>query len=112
MKFLKRLLLSLCLVLIAGQSVWADPPHGRVGVYLGPVWGPFWYPGPWPHYPPPIIVTPPPPPPPPVYVEQGAPVEGGPEGEYWYYCATARDYYPSVNECPEGWVAVLPQAKN
>jgi hypothetical protein len=28
----------------------------------------------------------------------------------WYYCASARDYYPRVAQCPEGWqqVPVVP----
>jgi hypothetical protein len=35
--------------------------------------------------------------PPPVYVQ--------PSG-YWYYCPSARAYYPYVAACPEPWVPV------
>ncbi|MGE5638797.1 MAG: hypothetical protein ACM30H_01770 [Clostridia bacterium] len=41
-------------------------------------------------------------PPPPAYVE--AP----PPQQYWYYCASARAYYPYVQDCPGGWQRVLP----
>jgi hypothetical protein len=39
----------------------------------------------------------------PVYVEP--PVAG-----YWYYCRSARDYYPTVLGCPEGWIRVPPRS--
>ena len=38
----------------------------------------------------PVIVAPPPPPP----------------MRMWYYCESARTYYPYVAYCPEGWRAV------
>ena len=28
---------------------------------------------------------------------------------YWYYCRSAKAYYPYVKNCPEGWQAVQPQ---
>jgi hypothetical protein len=28
---------------------------------------------------------------------------------YWYYCGSARAYYPYVAACPEGWTPVAPQ---
>ena len=37
--------------------------------------------------------------PPPVYSQ---PAPWG----YWYYCPSARAYYPYVQSCPESWVAV------
>jgi hypothetical protein len=47
-------------------------------------------------------------PPPPVYIEQSpAPLEQ--DSQYWYFCPSARSYYPYVGECPEGWQRVLPQ---
>ena len=67
--------------------------HGAV-IVGGPVffwWGPA-YPY-WSYYPPAPV---------PVYVEQ--PVPG-----YWYYCRSAREYYPTVPGCPEGWVRVPPR---
>ena len=45
----------------------------------------------------------------PVYIEQNpAPPEQG--SQYWYYCPSARTYYPYVGDCPEGWQRVLPEA--
>jgi hypothetical protein len=38
---------------------------------------------------------------PPVYVNPGS-------NGYWYYCQSARAYYPYVPTCPEAWVPVLP----
>ena len=78
--------------------------HGRVGSAF--YWGPYWwwwaYPPyaylPYP-YPPTVIVEPPP-----VYVE--APTPG-----YWYYCHSAREYYPTVDSCDEGWVRVAPETQ-
>lgn len=100
-----RILLLLALVL-AGSSAWAHGPRTRVGVYVGPVWGPLWYPPPM-YYPQPVVVMPPPAPPP-VYVEQQeAPAE--PAQQYWYFCPDAKAYYPYVKECPGGWQKVLPQ---
>ncbi len=46
--------------------------------------------------------------PPPEYVEQGSPPAQQPN--YWYYCASSKAYYPYVNECPEAWQQVVPQA--
>ena len=28
--------------------------------------------------------------------------------QYWYYCASAGQYYPYVTYCPEGWQPVIP----
>jgi hypothetical protein len=33
-----------------------------------------------------------------------APPQGGPG--FWYYCQSARAYYPTVQTCPEAWVKV------
>lgn len=40
---------------------------------------------------------------PPVYVEQ-------PKPGFWYFCPDSRQYYPSVQECPSGWLMVPPGA--
>lgn len=90
------------LALLSGSSAWA---HGaRVGVSIGvPIWGPAYYPAPPVYYPaPPVVVVRPEPPP--VYVEQQQP-----EVQYWYYCASAKAYYPYVKECREPWQRVAPQ---
>jgi hypothetical protein len=31
-----------------------------------------------------------------------------PAPSYWYYCASARTYYPYISTCPEGWMQVVP----
>jgi len=67
------------------------------GLWIGPGWGPYWYP---PYYPPvyttPVITEPP------TYIEQS------PAPSYWYYCESAREYYPYVQQCPGGWLTVVP----
>jgi hypothetical protein len=27
---------------------------------------------------------------------------------YWYYCQNPQGYYPDVNNCPGGWMKVVP----
>jgi hypothetical protein len=31
------------------------------------------------------------------------------EPGFWYYCRDPAGYYPSVAECPQGWVKVPPR---
>jgi hypothetical protein len=95
-------LLMLCSVGIAGNAyAWA-----RVGVYVG---GPLYYPyaAPVPYYyypPPPVYVAPAAPT---TYVEQGQPAaaDGAPAQQpgTWYYCESAKAYYPYVKQCSSGW---------
>lgn len=76
----------------------------------------YWYPRPLYPYPdpfvppvyieqPPVVVAPavpqqtPPPPPPPQAPAQAA-------TGTWYYCDSAKSYYPYVADCPGGWRAV------
>ncbi len=40
----------------------------------------------------------------PVYVQPPPP-----QPAYWYYCESARAYYPYVQQCPEGWLEVVPR---
>ncbi len=87
--------------------------HGGVGfrahVFVGPYWGPYWGPGWWnPYwYPgpvyagPPVVVHEDPP----VYIQQ-QPAEQ--PSSYWYYCESAKAYYPYVQQCPTGWLKVVP----
>jgi hypothetical protein len=83
--------------------------HWRGGVFIGG--GPYWgYPYPY-YYPPPYYVYPPPPvviEQPPVYVEQPPAPQAAPAAPpaYWYYCPSARAYYPTAPSCPEEWVKV------
>jgi len=34
-----------------------------------------------------------------------------PSQSYWYYCSSARAYYPTVPACPEPWIKVPPRAQ-
>jgi hypothetical protein len=75
-------------------------------VYYGP---PVYYPAPMYDYgPPPVVVAPASPP---VYVERddAAPSATRPGATWWYWCESARGYYPYVKECPGGWQRVPPQ---
>jgi hypothetical protein len=81
--------------------------YGGPVVYFGG--GPFWY-GypPYPYgyaypYAPQVIVQPPAPQ---VYVQPS----GGAQQQYWYYCQSPAGYYPSVTQCPGGWIQVVPNS--
>lgn len=100
------------LSLVLGMEGALARDHGRphIGVVIGPMWPPYYVPRPLYYYPPymPVVIEPPP-----VYIEQIPPVTMAPPApepiRYWYYCAGPRAYYPYVNECPGGWMKVLPQ---
>jgi hypothetical protein len=81
--------------------------HGATGVYIGGDlgwWGPGWWDTPYPYYfAPPVVVQSGPT----EYIQQ-APA-APPQQAYWYYCQSARAYYPYVKECPGGWMQVVPQ---
>lgn len=36
--------------------------------------------------------------------------DAAPEGS-WYYCQSARGYYPEVERCPEPWIPVPPRSE-
>jgi|SRR5215467_6481884 len=105
--------------------------RSRVFIGVGPAfwWG--WGPYPYWYYPPPYYVYPnyvyPTPvvmQEPPAYIQQSGPAapaapsplaappappaQPAPES-YWYYCPSARSYYPMVQTCPEPWVKVPPR---
>ena len=70
------------------------------GVWLGPYWGAYGYPPYYPYYPyepVPVVAEPQ------TYIQQPAP-------SYWYYCEEAKAYYPYVQQCPGGWLTVVPPA--
>lgn len=118
MKSIKWMLALLLLGLAASDGAWArHRGHVHLGVVVGPVWGPYWYPPPRYYYPPypyyaPVVVERAVAPQ--VYIEQPAPapappvVQPPPQINYWYYCDAAKAYYPYVNACPGGWTKVLP----
>lgn len=84
--------------------------HSRIGIgfYLGPRFGYPWYYG-YPYYdpfwyPPTRVIAVPIAPP--IYIEQET--STGP-ARYWYYCRNPAGYYPAVQQCPGGWLAVPPR---
>lgn len=88
------------------------PSQAWVRVWFGPPW-PFWYYPPPPYYiyapPPPVIVQEPP-----VYVQRPLPppppAPPAPPQAYWYYCPSAKAYYPTVSTCAEPWVKIPPRS--
>jgi hypothetical protein len=78
--------------------------HGSTvffGAAFAPVWwwgSPYYYPYYYP-YPAPVYQQAPQ-----VYVQQN----GQTEPYYWYYCEGAQAYYPYVQQCPAGWMKVVP----
>ena len=109
---MRRIGLVILLVAAAvAATVVPSDAHGRWrgGVYfgVGPYWGPYpyyWYPPPYYVYRPPAVVVEEPP----VYVERppAAPPAPPAATAYWYYCESAKGYYPTVPSCPEEWIKV------
>ena len=103
MKKIATALILGALTLASGSAM----AWGRVGVEIGVPIGPY-YPGPYyaPYYYPPVVMHPPAAP---VYVEQPTTAPTAVAANFWYYCASAKGYYPYVKECPGGWQKVSPQ---
>ena len=82
--------------------------HGWHGDRLGWWWvvGGLWFFYPQPIYPYPDPYTPPieVESAPPVVIQQAPPSSQPPQ--YWYYCESAKGYYPYVPSCSEGWKKV------
>ena len=78
--------------------------HGHGVIVAGPWWGPWW--GYAPYYYPPYYY-------PPQVVVEPAPVIGEeqPPQAYWYYCPSAKAYYPTAPTCPEVWIKVPPRTE-
>jgi hypothetical protein len=66
-------------------------------------WDPFWFPSPYPAYTyaPPLMIQPQPE----VSVSQPS---SPTTPTYWYYCVDAKAYYPYTQQCPGGWLKVIP----
>jgi hypothetical protein len=84
-------------------GVWRHEYHdGRWGWWwtVGPTW--YYYPQPVYPYPnpyePPVAVI--------VQPKPATPAPPPPQPQNWYYCESARGYYPYVPSCPSGWRAV------
>jgi hypothetical protein len=91
-----------------GGAGWHGGWHGAV-VVGGPWWGPVYpypyaYPYPYWYYPPYYPYPPAAAQEPSVYVQQPR----APAQTYWYYCASAKKYYPDVPKCREAWIKVPP----
>ena len=77
-----------------GSSFWWPP-------YPYPYYSPYYYPYPYTTYAPaPVIVEQP------VYTQQ----QPAPES-YWYYCESAKAYYPTAPTCAEAWIKVPPRTE-
>jgi hypothetical protein len=69
-------------------------------VFVGGFVGPAWYPYPYPYpatYASPAVV-----PQEPTYGPSAS------TGQYWYYCPDSKVYYPYAQQCPSGWLQVVP----
>jgi hypothetical protein len=90
---------------------------GGVVIGVGPgFWGPWWYGPGYPYYPypypypydpypyyggtAPVVQQDQ------VYIQQPEPQAQQPS--YWYYCQNPQGYYPQVQQCPGGWMTVVP----
>jgi hypothetical protein len=105
---------------VGGAEAWDRGVHGRPvvrgAVVVGPRgwrpgWGPYRWWGPRVFVAPPLVVAPAPlvvVPPPVVAAPPLAAVGPQTPPAAWYYCADSNAYYPSVTQCPSGWVAVAP----
>ncbi len=114
------ILAILAMPLLVTGMAFADghSSHGsNVDVVIGgPVWDPWYYPGPYyypyyypyyepyyPYYNSPEVAEPP------TYIEPDQPVQPSTPSDVWYYCPGSKIYYPYVGECPGGWQAVPAQ---
>jgi len=80
---------------------WYYPPpyYYGAGYYGAGYYGYYGYPY---AYGPPVVLQQQP-----QYIER-APQQNSLPAGYWYYCASARGYYPTVPSCPEAWIQVPP----
>jgi hypothetical protein len=87
-----------------GHGGWRGPvfvgPRVVIGVPFGVVAPivPFIYAPPVVAVAPPVVMAPPAP-----------PVYAAPAQPSWYYCQSPPGYYPSVPQCPGGWLQLAPQ---
>jgi hypothetical protein len=120
-------LLAAALMAGGAQANWNGryPGGGGPGIYRGAPWGAHapwhgyyrgWGPGiywggpvvvglpwfPFGYYPsPPAVIQQTP-----VYVQP----QQQEDAYYWYYCENPKGYYPYINNCPAGWMKVVPNA--
>lgn len=119
MKATRTLLAAALVGLACAAAVAPASAHGSRGYYHGPRvsfgfyggplwWGPgYWGPGYYGYAPPPVVVVPAEPR---IYVERDeAPAPAQSSAQWWYWCQSAKGYYPYVSACSEGWQRVAPQ---
>jgi len=96
------LLAALVLVLATPIASFARSHVYFSGTFVlpGGYWGPGWWGAPYYYAPPPVVAQEPP-----VYVEPAPPQ---PQTVYWFYCQNPQGYYPYVQQCPGGWMRVVP----
>ena len=98
--------ISVVVMAVLLMSVMAGHAHVHGGIWIGPVWGPGWWGPPYPYYPyyapPPVVVQQPSHE---IYVQ---PEPQSEEPSYWYFCPNPQGYYPYVQQCPNGWMKVVP----
>lgn len=105
---MKRRLAGLLLVSLLAVPAVADARSSVVlGFHFGiPIYGPapYYYPPyyyyPYYYEPPPAYYYPAP------ALQAPAQAPAAPAEPSWYYCESARGYYPYVRECPGGWQRV------
>lgn len=118
-KILSVSLLVVSMLLTSAVPGLAERHGGRGG--WGPGWGPLvglglgiglWelahpYQFNYYSYPPPVVIQQAPPD---IYIQQAPPPVPLPAQEpvFWYYCPDPQGYYPYVNQCPKGWLKVVP----
>ncbi|MEI6206464.1 MAG: hypothetical protein WCP20_06760 [Desulfuromonadales bacterium] len=102
-KLMAALIIITLLSPLAGYA-YGPRGHFRGGVWIGPVWEPWW--GPYPYYSAPQVIIERPSPTVEYYM-QPAPQQHE-EPVYWYYCRKPEGYYPYVKQCPDGWMKVVP----
>jgi hypothetical protein len=76
------------------------------GIWVDPLWGPWWWGPAWPYYypyysTPPVVIQQSPT----EYIQRDQEAEGA---DYWYYCRNPEGYYPYIQRCPNGWMKVAP----
>lgn len=88
----------------------ASPSHAWHGGWHGGWYGGWYAPYGYPYgYAPPVPYTYAPP----VVIQRAEPqvyIQQQPQQQYWYWCQDAKGYYPYVQQCPAGWMQVVPQA--
>ncbi len=91
-----------------GGPWWYDPWWGwpYPYAYAYPYYGVYGYP--YAYYPPPYYPGSYPYPGGSTEYIQREPQTGEHPAGYWYYCASSKGYYPTVQQCPEDWIKVPP----